>query len=57
MTKLLPLATVPHGRRTRADDYAANLVENIRTRKLAVDRIVPLHGAVAPIADLLKASQ
>jgi hypothetical protein len=34
--------------------YAANLLQNIQTRKLAVDRIVPLHGAVAPMADLLK---
>ncbi len=41
----------------QANPYAANLVENIQTRKLAVDRIVPLHGAIAPIADLLKASQ
>ena len=35
--------------------YAANLLENIQSRKLAVDRIVPLHGAIAPMADLLKA--
>jgi hypothetical protein len=35
--------------------YAANLLENIRTRKLRVDRIVPLHGPVAPFADLIKA--
>ena len=35
--------------------YAANLLENIDKRKLRVDRIVPLHGAVAPIAELRKA--
>lgn len=35
--------------------YAANLLENIQTRKLRVDRIVPLHGAIAPMADLVKA--
>ena len=37
--------------------FAANLVENIRARKLAVDRIVPLHGPVVPIADLEAASR
>lgn len=35
--------------------YAANLLENIRTRRLRVDRIVPLHGKVAPFTELLKA--
>ena len=34
--------------------YAANLIENIRRRNLQVDRIVPLHGTVAPFSDLLK---
>jgi glyoxylase-like metal-dependent hydrolase (beta-lactamase superfamily II) len=34
--------------------YAANLLENIQTRKLAVDKIVPLHGAIAPFAELVK---
>lgn len=37
--------------------YAANLLQNIQSRKLAVDRIVPLHGAISPMADLLKAGQ
>jgi glyoxylase-like metal-dependent hydrolase (beta-lactamase superfamily II) len=37
--------------------YAANLLQNIQSRKLAVDRIVPLHGAISPMADLLKAVQ
>jgi glyoxylase-like metal-dependent hydrolase (beta-lactamase superfamily II) len=35
--------------------YAANLLENIQKRNLRVDRIVPLHGAVAPMAELVKA--
>jgi glyoxylase-like metal-dependent hydrolase (beta-lactamase superfamily II) len=34
--------------------YAANLLENINTRKLKIDRIVPLHGTIAPFADLVK---
>ena len=34
--------------------YAANLRENISKRGLKVDRIVPLHGAIAPYGELLK---
>jgi glyoxylase-like metal-dependent hydrolase (beta-lactamase superfamily II) len=34
--------------------YAANLLENITSRRLRVDRIVPLHGNVAPFSDLTK---
>lgn len=34
--------------------YAANLLENIRTRNLKVDKIVPLHGAIAPFTELVK---
>lgn len=34
--------------------YAPNLLENIQKRKLRVDRIVPLHGAIAPFAELVK---
>jgi glyoxylase-like metal-dependent hydrolase (beta-lactamase superfamily II) len=34
--------------------YAANLQENIVKRNLRVDRIVPLHGAIAPYADFKK---
>lgn len=41
----------------RFHPYAANLLENIQTRKLTVDRIVPLHGAIVPMADLLQVSQ
>lgn len=36
--------------------YAANLLENIQSRKLAVDRIVPLHSVIAPFAELVKAA-
>ena len=34
--------------------YAANLLENIQKRNLRVDKIVPLHGAIAPFAELTK---
>jgi glyoxylase-like metal-dependent hydrolase (beta-lactamase superfamily II) len=34
--------------------YAANLLENIKTFGLRVDRIVPIHGTIAPFAELLK---
>jgi glyoxylase-like metal-dependent hydrolase (beta-lactamase superfamily II) len=32
--------------------YAANLADNIARRNLRVDRIVPLHGAIAPYGEL-----
>lgn len=35
--------------------YAANLLENITKHNLRVDKIVPLHGAIAPYAELVKA--
>ena len=31
-----------------------NLLENIKKRKLQVDRIVPLHGTIAPFSELEK---
>ena len=34
--------------------YATNLLENIRTRDLQVDRIVPIHGAIAPFNELVR---
>ena len=37
--------------------YAATLLENVRQRGLPVDRIVPLHGEVAPFAELQKIAQ
>ncbi len=37
--------------------YAANLLENIQKRNLRVDKIVPLHGAVAPFAELVKVTR
>ena len=37
-----------------AQPFAANLLENIRKRKLRIDRIVPLHGQIGPFADLVK---
>jgi glyoxylase-like metal-dependent hydrolase (beta-lactamase superfamily II) len=32
--------------------YAANLLENVRRRNLRVDRIVPIHGPIAPFSAL-----
>jgi hypothetical protein len=37
--------------------YAPNLSENIARRKLRIDRIVPLHGAIVPYGELTKALQ
>jgi glyoxylase-like metal-dependent hydrolase (beta-lactamase superfamily II) len=37
--------------------YAANLLDNIQKRNLRVDRIVPLHGAIVPMADLVTAAK
>jgi hypothetical protein len=34
--------------------YAANLMENITRRGLRVERVVPLHGAIAPFRELAK---
>ena len=39
-----------------AQPYAANLLENVKRRNLKVDRIVPLHGAIAPFSELVKAA-
>jgi len=41
----------------QVNPYAANLLENIQKRNLRVDRIVPLHGAIAPLAELVKVSK
>jgi glyoxylase-like metal-dependent hydrolase (beta-lactamase superfamily II) len=38
-----------------ANPFSVNLVENIERLKLAVDQILPLHGRVVPLAELLKA--
>jgi glyoxylase-like metal-dependent hydrolase (beta-lactamase superfamily II) len=40
-----------------AAPYAANLLENVRKRNLRVDRIVPLHGAIVPFAELVKVAE
>jgi len=34
--------------------YAANLLENIKKHNLKIDRIVPLHGTIAPFSELAK---
>ena len=38
----------------QAQPYAANLLQNVTRRKLQIDRIVPLHGAIAPMSELMK---
>jgi glyoxylase-like metal-dependent hydrolase (beta-lactamase superfamily II) len=35
--------------------YAANLLENIKKHDLKVDRIVPIHGTIAPFSELVRA--
>jgi glyoxylase-like metal-dependent hydrolase (beta-lactamase superfamily II) len=37
--------------------YAANLLENIKKHNLKVDKILPIHGTVAPFSELLKTQQ
>ena len=37
--------------------YAANLLENVKQRGLVINQIVPLHGVMAPFAELQKAAQ
>jgi glyoxylase-like metal-dependent hydrolase (beta-lactamase superfamily II) len=39
----------------QANPFSVNLVENIERLKLAVDQILPLHGRVVPLSELLKA--
>jgi glyoxylase-like metal-dependent hydrolase (beta-lactamase superfamily II) len=40
----------------QVNPYSANLLENIQKRNLRVEKIVPLHGAIAPFAELVKVS-
>ena len=37
--------------------YAANLLENIKKHNLKIDKIVPIHGTIAPFSELLKTQQ
>ena len=63
-TETMLMAYIPHARLLVEADafsptatvhpFAANLLENVTKRKLRVDRIVPLHGGVAPYSDLVK---
>jgi glyoxylase-like metal-dependent hydrolase (beta-lactamase superfamily II) len=41
---------------SQVNPYAANLLENIQKRNLRVDKVVPLHGTIAPFAELVKVS-
>lgn len=34
--------------------YSPNLLENIRTRNLRIDRVVPLHSTIAPLSQLVQ---
>jgi glyoxylase-like metal-dependent hydrolase (beta-lactamase superfamily II) len=34
--------------------YATNLMDNIKKRNLRIDRIVPIHGTIAPYSELVK---
>ena len=47
-----PLAGPP----PRSHPFAANLLDNIRTRRLRVDRILPIHGRIVPFTDLVAAA-
>jgi hypothetical protein len=37
--------------------FAANLLENVQKLNLRVDRIVPIHGRIAPFRDLVTAAR
>ncbi|MBI4474567.1 MAG: MBL fold metallo-hydrolase [Acidobacteria bacterium] len=39
---------------SQAQPYAANLLENINKRNLRVTRVVPLHGTIVPMNELVK---
>jgi glyoxylase-like metal-dependent hydrolase (beta-lactamase superfamily II) len=41
---------------TPPNPFTVNLVENIGKQKLAVDQVLPLHGRVVPVAELMKAA-
>ena len=40
----------------QSDPNHVNLIENVERLKLSVDRILPLHGRVVPLADLYTAT-
>jgi glyoxylase-like metal-dependent hydrolase (beta-lactamase superfamily II) len=48
-----PLSGVP----PRMHPFAANLLDNVRTRGLQVDRVLPIHGRIVPFADLVAAAR
>ena len=39
----------------RPNDNHVNLVDNVERRRLAVDRVLPLHGRIVPWSDVLAA--
>ncbi len=46
----------PLARRYPEYPFAANLLENVAARGLEIERVVPAHGRVVPLADLQKAA-
>ena len=48
-----PLAGPP----PRTHPFAANLLDNIRRRRLRVDRILPIHGRIVPFGELVAAAR
>jgi glyoxylase-like metal-dependent hydrolase (beta-lactamase superfamily II) len=40
---------------TPPNPFSVNLADNIEQRKLAVDQLLPLHGRIVPLAELLRA--
>ena len=47
-----PTAPAPTG---APNPYTVNLVENLKTQGITAERVLPLHGRMVPIADLMKA--
>jgi len=52
-TPLPPNAPPPSA--ANANPYSVNLVENLKTQKLDVEQVLPLHGRIVPVAELHKA--
>jgi glyoxylase-like metal-dependent hydrolase (beta-lactamase superfamily II) len=44
-----------YGPNAAVHPYAANVLEHIKERNLRVDRVVPLHGTVVPLSEMVKA--
>ena len=53
---LVHAATTEQSPPAQVDPNNANLVDNLAKLNLAVDRILPLHGRIAPAAELFAAT-